>query len=476
MSFTSFDFVLFIFPILIVYYLIPSVLWKKCILFIVSILFYLSFEPTSFVYFTAVIFYVYAAGLLLSKFKSKWMIFLLIIPVTAGLCYFKYSNFILDFFHSAFSYENERMNLIAPLGISFFTFKSLGYLIDVYRGKQNPDSSLLNIALYLTFFPQIASGPIQKSTDFLSQINENRKYNASLAQHGTLLVLFGAFEKMVISDRLYVLVNHCFKDLSVLTPSMALIGAVAYAFQIYSDFDSYSNIAIGLAEMFGYRCSKNFDVPYLSKNMKEFWTRWHISLSTWLKEYIYIPLGGNRKGTIRKYANLLIVFAVSGLWHGAAWNYVLWGLLNGVVQIVYDLTVGKVISLINIKNRWLSFSGSILGIMLNFCVVVCLWVFFRFQSLEQILLVFKALFQFDIYSFTFAMEGIKFAEIMVTLLMTVLLIIVDVLRYIGFTMKHFIKIPFLFRMGIYAVMIAVFLIFAVYGPGYDSAKFIYLEF
>ena len=476
MSFTSFEFVLFILAILIVYYFIPSSFWKKCTLFIASVLFYLSFEPACFIYLASVICYVYGAGLLIEKHKSKRVMILLVLPVLLGLCFFKYTNFIIDSLGVLFSYESERLNLMVPLGISFFTFKALGYLFDIYLDKQKAESSFLNIALYLSFFPQISSGPIQKNQDFLSQIEDKKDFDASLVQHGTLLTLFGVFEKMVISDRLYVLVNHCFEDLSVLTPSMALIGAVGYAFQIYSDFDSYSNISIGLSEMFGYQCSKNFNVPYLSRNMKEFWTRWHISLSNWLKEYIYIPLGGNRKGVFRKYINLLIVFTISGLWHGAAWNFVLWGVLNGLVQIVYDLTIGKVISVLHVKNRLIKLIGSIAGIIMNFCVVTCLWVFFRFQSLDEIQLVFRTILQLDVHSLTILIEGIESAEVIVTVLMTALLIAVDVLRYFGFTMTHFMKIPFLFRMGIYAVLIVVFLIFGVYGPSYDSAKFIYLEF
>lgn len=476
MSFTSFEFVLFVFPILIVYYLIPSVLWKKCILFIASILFYLSFEPACFVYLAVTIFYVYGTGLMMEKYKSNWSIILVIMPILFGLFYYKYSVFILNLLRLKAFFSANKSSLIVPLGISFFTFKSIGYLIDVFLKRQNAEKSLLNIGLYLFFFPQISSGPIQKSKDFLLQIHHNKKYNASLVQHGTILVLFGVFEKMVISDRLNILVNHCFQDLFAITPSMALIGVIGYSFQIYSDFDSYSNISIGLAEMFGYTCPKNFNVPYLSRNMKEFWTRWHISLSSWLKEYIYIPLGGNRRGIFRKYINLLIVFLISGLWHGAAWNFVLWGLLNGVVQIIYDLTVEKAVSALNINNKIIRFVGNVLGVVLNFCVVICLWVFFRFHSMDEILLVFKTILQFDIHSFTLIIEGIETTEIIVTLLLTVLLILFDLLRYFGFSIFHFMKAPFLLRLAVYGGMIIIFLIFAVYGPGYDPAKFIYLEF
>ncbi len=476
MSFTSFEFVFFIIPILVMYYFIPSALWKKCILLGASISFYLSFDAASFFYLVALILYVYVAAFIIEFHRTKWSTLLLVAPVLIGLGYFKYYDFILKSLSSFFVVEGGRTHLAVPLGISFFTFKSVGYLLDVAHGKQEPELSLLNVALYLSFFPQITSGPIQKSSDFLAQVSKNKKFKPILTQHGTMLVLFGVFEKMVISDRLYRLVNHCFQDLSVLTPSMAVIGAVGYAFQIYSDFDSYSNIAIGLTEMFGYTCPKNFNVPYLSKNMQEFWKRWHISLSSWLKEYVYIPLGGNRKGRLRKYLNLLIVFAVSGLWHGAAWNFVLWGILNGVVQIVYDLTIGQIISKCNIKNKAVRFVGSVIGIALNFCVVVILWVFFRFQTLEEIKLVLNTMMQFDAQSFTLIMEGVELSETMVTIIFVLMLIVADVLRYLGFTMHHFRKIPFVLRMMVYFAMLIMFVIFAVYGPGYDPAKFIYLEF
>ena len=476
MSFTSFKFLQFIFPVLMVYYLIPSVFWKKCILFVASLIFYLNFESSALFYLIGVILYVYSVGFLLENAKSKWALFFAVFPVLAGLCIYKYSDFCLIFLSDLFSFPLKSNNLIAPLGISFFTFKSLGYLIDIYLGKQNPDISLLNVGLYLSFFPQITSGPIQKSQEFLSQIYQNRKFNSALTQHGTMLILFGVFEKMVISDRLYLLVEHCFSDLTKLSPSCAVIGAVGYAFQIYSDFDSYSNIAIGLTELFGYTCSKNFNVPYLARNMQEFWKRWHISLSSWLKEYVYIPLGGNRKGLIRKYLNLLIVFAISGLWHGAAWNFVFWGILNGVVQIVYDLSIGQVIAKCNIKNHVVRFLGSVMGVIVNFCIVVILWVFFRFQTLEEIQVVLKTMMQLDLQSFSLAMEGFALSEIMVTIALVIMLVIADVWRYFGFTMNHFRKMPFVLRAIVYFVMLILFVIFAVYGPGYDPAKFIYLEF
>lgn len=476
MSFTSFEFVFFIIPILVVYYLIPSAFWKKCILLGASISFYLSFDVTSFFYLASLILYVYVASFLIESRRTKGLTLLLVIPILLGLGYFKYYDFILKSFQSFLVIERMRFQLAVPLGISFFTFKSVGYLLDVAHGKQDAELSLLNVALYLSFFPQISSGPIQKSGHFISQISKNHKFKPALTQHGTMLVLFGVFEKMVISDRLYVLVNHCFKDLSLLTPSMAVIGAVGYAFQIYSDFDSYSNIAIGLTEIFGYTCPKNFNTPYLSRNMNEFWKRWHISLSNWLKEYVYIPLGGNRKGVFRKYLNLLIVFAISGLWHGAAWNFVLWGILNGVIQIVYDLSIGQILSRCTIKNKVVRFAGSMIGIVINFCVVVILWVLFRFQTLEEIQIVLKTMAQLELQSFSAIIEGIELSEMMATFMFVLMLIVTDVLRYLGFTMHHFRKIPFVLRMIVYFVMLIMFVIFAVYGPGYDPAKFIYLEF
>ncbi len=466
MSIASFSFLGFLLAVVVVYYLLPFSWWKKGILFIAGMMFYASFNALDLWYLLQVILYSYVMSFFLESKKSRLLLFISLAPVISGLCFYKYAGFM----------DQHLMNLAAPLGISFFTFKVISYLADVYSGKTEVQRCLLSYALYVSFFPQISSGPIQRADSFFRNLNLNRKMNISMIRHGFLLMFFGYFEKMVIADRLYQIVDYAFKDSSVWTPSLVLIGCVAYSFQIYADFDAYSNLAIGMAELFGISCKRNFHAPYLARNIKEFWNRWHISLSTWLKDYIYLPLGGSRKGMLRKSFNIIAVFFVSGLWHGSSWNFLLWGLLNGLFRVLYDILDRFIISKIHIRFKPLKWLISCAGIFLNFILVSCLWVFFRCSTLEEIQLVFSYLKQIDFSLFTFAVEGISMSDLMVTALMTCLLILCDVLRNMGFTMHHFGKQFFPVRWCVYAAMLVLAILFAVYGSGYDPSKFIYIQF
>ena len=465
MSLTSFSFIGFLLAVAVIYYVLPFLWWKKIILFTAGMVFYTSFQASDCFYLVLVILYSYAMSFFLEHTKNKILLFLSIVPILCGLVFYKYAGMIE---------MTSQLNLAAPLGISFFTFKVISYLVDVYQNRYEIERCLMNYALYVSFFPQISSGPIQRADSFFKNLNQ--KMNFQTIRHGFLLLFFGYFEKMVIADRLYQVVDRVFRDSSVWTPSLVLIGCVAYSFQIYADFDAYSNIAIGMAELFGISCEKNFHAPYLARNIKEFWNRWHISLSTWLKDYIYLPLGGGRKGMLRKCMNIMVVFLVSGLWHGSTWNFLLWGLLNGLFRVLYDVLDSMLFSKIQLYFKPLQWLISCAGIFLNFILVSCLWIFFRCASLTEIQTVFSFLMQIDFHSFQFAVEGIPISELMVTALLTVLLILVDVIRNMGFTMHHFGKILFPVRWCVYLAMLILGIVFAVYGSGYDPSKFIYIQF
>ncbi|MBR5291053.1 MAG: MBOAT family protein, partial [Erysipelotrichaceae bacterium] len=380
MSITSMSFLCFLMLGILFYYVLPFSLWKKAVLLSLSIAFYVSFNALDLWFIGGMILFSYCAAFFVDEYRHKGVLIGCVIPVVAGLAIYKYGNLVL-------STLDTSMRLIAPLGISFFSFKIIGYLVDVYRGKCEVERSLLNYATYVSFFPQISSGPIQKPDSFLKQIEQVKRMNFELVRHGFFLVFFGYFEKIVIAERLYLLVDHCFADMSALTPSLALIGSVAYAFQLYADFDAYSNIAIGIGELFGISCERNFHAPYLARNIKEFWERWHISLSTWLKDYVYIPLGGSRKGLIRKYFNLVAVFLVSGLWHGTGWNFVLWGVMNGLFRVMYDVLDRFLFSRVHHRFKPLKWVVSLLGVSINFVMVVFLWILFRCSSVEEIRLI-----------------------------------------------------------------------------------------
>lgn len=476
MNITSLTFLIFVLAALCVYYLQPFTILKKVSLLVINFCFLLSFSNSNAGYLIMLVLYTYVAAVILEN-KKHWLILLLpVSAAVAGLCIYKYSGYF-SFLLQRLGYEKiSRLSLVMPLGISFFTFKAIWYLVDVYRGKCAAERSFLNYAVYLSFFPQMLSGPIQPARDFLPQLQQKIKIHIPLIRHGFLLLFFGFFEKIVISERLYQIVEQSFSDYSELSPSLALIGCIAYSFYLYSDFDGYSNIAIGLAEMFGFQCEKNFNTPYFSKSIKEFWTRWHISLSTWLKEVVYFSAGGSRINKFRTYFNIILVFFVSGMWHGSTWNYLLWGLMNALLQITQDLLDVCLFRRIKVSNLVIQFVLSAFKISITFSLVTCLWVFFRCSNIEEIKTIFVALFQFDINMFVFAVPEIAAVDLYCSLFLLILFIVVDLLRYSGFGIAEFSKLMFPVRWVVYLCVLAMMIIFGVYGPGYDPSQFVYIQF
>ena len=252
----------------------------------------------------------------------------------AVLGIFKYYDFFVTSFCDVFHLTPGVLNLILPVGISFYTFQALSYTIDVYTGKIEKEKSFLQFALYLSFFPQLVAGPIVKASEFLPQLKENRKVTLAGLESGIQIFVFGMFKKVVLADNISVFVDEVYRSPQIFGSGTVALAVAAYAIQIYMDFSGYSDMAIGLGKMFGFHINENFNYPYIATSIKDFWRRWHISLSTWFKEYLYIPLGGNREGKFKTYRNLMIVFFMTGLWHGASWNFVVWGLFHGVFLVL----------------------------------------------------------------------------------------------------------------------------------------------
>jgi alginate O-acetyltransferase complex protein AlgI len=251
---------------------------------------------------------------------------------------FKYCNFFIASFTSILGIHNGgALNIILPVGISFYTFQSLSYTIDVYRKKLSAEKNFSKLALYIAFFPQLVAGPIVRASDFLPQLEEDRNISIDNFQTGIQIFVFGLFKKAVIADWLSVFVDDVFRTPNAFHAISLILAVIAYAIQIYFDFSGYSDMAIGCAKCFGYDFNRNFNLPYLSRNISEFWKRWHISLSSWLKEYLYIPLGGNKKGTLRTYINNMITMLLGGLWHGANWTFVAWGGAHGVALCIHKM-------------------------------------------------------------------------------------------------------------------------------------------
>jgi alginate O-acetyltransferase complex protein AlgI len=298
------------------------------------------------------------------------------------LGYFKYTNFLHEIFSQAAGIAYQPFDIFLPVGISFFTFQSLSYTIDIYRRKLKPVDHILDYAFFVSFFPQLVAGPIVRAADFLPQLSKPTFVSKEMFGRGVYLICTGLFKKAIISNYISLnFVDRIFDAPTLYSGLENLFGIYGYALQIYCDFSGYSDMAIGIALLLGFHFNINFDSPYQSKNITEFWRRWHISLSTWLKDYLYISLGGNRKGKIRTYINLLVTMVLGGLWHGAAFRFILWGALHGVALAFHKFFSSLKIG-VNNQNPFLKSLGSFGSILLTFHFVCFCWIFFRASSME----------------------------------------------------------------------------------------------
>lgn len=344
MLFSSSLFLLLFLPLIVVINFFVKTKYSNYLLLIASLVFYAWGEP---VYVLLMLFSValnWSFGLLIEK-NNKFKTLFLVVCTILNLCilgYFKYYNFFADSINSIIGKELISAKQIAlPIGISFFTFQALSYVIDLYRGDCKVQKNIFNLALYVSFFPQLIAGPIVRFSDVDEQI-EHREVSVEKFAIGFRRFLYGLGKKVIISNMMAEVADSIFaKSFSELSTLAAWIGAIAYMMQIYYDFSGYSDMAIGLGKIFGFDFLENFRYPYMSHSIHEFWQRWHISLGTWFREYVYIPLGGNRKGKVRTYINLIVVFFLTGMWHGASWNFIIWGLYHGFFQILERISLSK---------------------------------------------------------------------------------------------------------------------------------------
>lgn len=382
MQFNSIEFFLFL-PIvyLIYWYLLRSSLrWQNVFVIIASYIFYgwWNWKLLGLIIFTS--FLGWGGGLLTERVNRKDGKFLVVLNVCinlAILAIFKYYNFfaqnLVELGTSVgINIHITTLNLLLPVGISFYTFQTLSYVIDVYRGQIKATRDITAFFAYVCFFPQLVAGPIERATNLLPQFLQKRHFNYEKSVDGLRQILWGMFKKVVIADNCAMIANEVFKHSNDASWLTLIFGALAFTFQIYGDFSGYSDMAIGTSRLFGFDLMTNFRTPYFSSSIPEFWRRWHISLNTWFRDYLYIPLGGNRKGKYRQILNTLIVFGLSGLWHGANWTYILWGLYFAVLSIPYILNK----ELQRFEGKWWS-------ILLTFILVVCGWVIFRAENIGQ---------------------------------------------------------------------------------------------
>ena len=382
MVFSSMTFIWCFLPILLLIYYIAKDKYKNLILLTFSLIFYAWGEPKYIILMLSSIIINYIFGILIDKYNNKRIktpIFILALLTNIFLLiYFKYFNFLIGNINRIFRLSISSKNIILPIGISFYTFQIMSYIIDLYRGKIKVQKNILDLALYISFFPQLIAGPIVKYKDIQLQIKE-RKISLEGFVIGTKRFIYGLSKKVLIANTLAIIADTIFDaEITNITTLLAWIGSLAYSLQIYYDFSGYSDMAIGLGRMFGFTFLENFDLPYISKSITEFWRRWHISLSNWFKEYVYIPLGGNRKGKSRTYINLWIVFLITGIWHGAAWTFVAWGLFHGFF-----------ISIEKLKLKRLFDKHYIIGHIYTLLIINFGWVLFRINGLKKGLIFIK---------------------------------------------------------------------------------------
>ena len=411
MLFNSIDFAIFLPIVFILYWFVTNKSLKLQNILIVSAsyVFYgwWDWRFLSLIIFSSIV--DYTAGLLLSKTdnKSKRKIVLWIsIIVNLGLLgFFKYYNFFLDNFVTAFSFFGTEinagsLNIVLPVGISFYTFQTMSYTIDVYRRKLEPTNNFIAFSAFVSFFPQLVAGPIERASNLLPQFYTKRDFNSAKAIDGMRQILWGLFKKIVIADNCAEYVNIIFNNSSDYSGSTLVMGAIFFAFQIYGDFSGYSDIAIGTARLFGFDLMRNFNFPYFSRDIAEFWRRWHISLSTWFRDYVYYPLGGSRGSIWMKIRNTFIIFIVSGFWHGANWTFIIWGALNAIYFLPLLLTKNNRNNLdIVAKGRILPKFKEIFLMSVNFMLVIFAWIFFRAESVEHAVNYISNIFSLSLFSF-----------------------------------------------------------------------------
>lgn len=497
MLFNSLEFMLFFPAVCLCYYVIPHKI-RYLFLLACSYFFYMCWNPEYALLMLTSTVITYASGLLIDSAekisdekkrtkRKKWYVALSFISNLAILFFFKYFNFAAD---SAvrllqlvgITATPPALDVILPVGISFYTFQALSYTVDVYRKDIYAERNFFKYALFVSFFPQLVAGPIERSKNLLIQINQKHKFEFERVRSGLLLMLYGFFQKVVLSEYLAIAVDNVYDTYTERTGFQLLVSTILFAFQIYCDFGSYSNIAIGAAKVMGFSLMENFNTPYFSETVAEFWRRWHISLSSWFRDYLYIPLGGSRKGKLRKQFNLMVVFLVSGLWHGASWHFVIWGCLNGMYQVIGEWlkpVKQKLVQLFRVDVT--AFSHRLLRMLTTFVLVDISWIFFR-ASFRQGLEILKRILGLA--------EGVWFTwgdnlEIMgltpqtrnLLVVALAILLIADICKYRGIRIIDWICRQGLWlRWLVYYTAIFGILIFGVYGPGFDASQFIYFQF
>lgn len=483
MNYLSLGFGLFVACLVVLFYIVP-IKFRGYVLLLGSLVFYGSYDLRYFLFLLFVAGSTFFAAKLLRKKPRKAILVITIVLNVAVWFVIKVLPWTVWMFKRALqivgiSFTEPAWNLLIPLGISYYVLQAIGYLVDTYKGKIEPEKSIWKYLLFLSWFPAVVQGPISRYDQLMPQLLHQKKFSFDAMRDNLVLILFGLIKKMVIADRLGIFVNACFAQFEDLRGVILYIAAIGYAIQLYTDFSGCVDICRGVSGLFGISLVPNFNRPYFARSIKEFWGRWHMSLSGWLKDYIYIPLGGNRKGTLRKYANLLITFLVSGLWHGAGTTFFVWGALHAIYQIIGQCTF-KLRSRI---RRWIkieenSISEKIYQAVITFHLVTLAWIFFRSEGFMDAVQYIRNMFLeaqlwklFDGSMYTLGLNQNYWVLLVAHICGLFALELAskgqkDVVTALN--RQHII-----IRWIVYLVLIFDVVLFGVYGSGYDLSSFMY---
>ncbi|MEG1924690.1 MAG: MBOAT family O-acyltransferase [Ruthenibacterium sp.] len=481
MLFNSIPFLIF-FPIVALLYFITPVRLKTFCLLVASYFFYACWHPVHLLLLLALTLLTYFGAFALQHFvRCRKMIFIVfLLACFVPLFFYKYAIFVLSGFTpllalASITIDSSALSFFLPLGISFYTFTAAGYLIDVYRHKTAPVRNFIDYALFVSFFGTLVSGPIQRADVFLPQLRNLPKFDCNRVKDGLLLIAWGLFQKLVIADRLAIFVNEVYDHYYFYAGFTIAIATIFYAFQIYCDFAGYSDVAIGVAQVLGIQLSINFRAPYFSFSVQEFWRRWHISLSTWFRDYIYFPLGGSRCSIPCKYRNLMITFLVSGLWHGAGLTYLVWGALNGFYQVVEDFLKRK-----NWMKPPVTRKQKAGAALFTFLLIDFSWLFFRAPSLQDAFSILKTMFsRFNPWVFfdgSLYRMGLNRTNFLLAVFLIIGLLVIDYLRQRMNLRAKLAAQKIGLRWFVYYAAIFSIIIFGIYGSAFDASQFIYGNF
>lgn len=487
MLFNSLAFAIFMAVVFVVYWLIPD-RYKYILVFATSWHFYLGFGKYSFIFLLIATIISYVAALLMQKkdYKGK-LCGLIVVLAVLSLTLFKYINFLIGtaaalVANTPIAFSPQTLKIVAPVGISFFLFKIISYMVEIRRGTIQAETNFLKYAAYVSFFPQVASGPIGRPAPFFDRLNNPKAFDTAQAENSIRLIVVGLFMKMIIADKLAGYVTKVYNAPREYHGFALMVAAVLFSIQIYCDFAGYSDIANGVAGLLGYEETPNFNQPYFAASVKEFWGRWHISLSTWFRDYIYIPLGGSRVGKAKYARNIIVVFLVSGLWHGANWTFVLWGLLHGLIQVIETWVHNLIAKAKKIDPKALKATGAVrlLKILLVFIFVTIAWVFFKANSVGDALYVLTHMFEgisspVNYIKSGFSVLGINGKMFLHLVVIMGMLIVYDIIAYNKNIFELVDRLPKVVRYILYVVIIDLMVIWMMqYGA--DTGAFVYFQF